>query len=126
MSPYSMTGAAIVIFALISYSIAILTEQKKRIVTPFVLKFLTAGLILDLTATTFMIIGSSNGPFTLHGLLGYSSLAGMLIDTFLVWSFYLKKPLNTTVTKGLHAYSRYAYAWWIIAFVTGLMLVLVK
>lgn len=126
MSPYSMIGAIIVIFALISYSIAIITEQRKHLVSKFVLQFLTIGLVLDITATTFMIIGSSNGPFTLHGILGYSSLAAMMLDTFLVWRFYLGNERLTTVPKHLHLYSRYAYTWWVIAFITGLMLVIFK
>jgi len=121
-----MTGAGIVIFALLSYSLSILTEQRKKLVTPFVLRFLTIGILLDITATTFMIIGSSNSAFTLHGVLGYSSLAGMLIDTILIWRFHLASKPGTIVPRRLHLYSRLAYLWWIIAFITGLMLVVFK
>jgi hypothetical protein len=126
MNPYSMTGAGIVIFALISYSLSIITEQRTKLVTPFVIRFLTIGIILDVTATVFMIIGSSNSAFTLHGFLGYSSLAGMLIDTILIWKFFIKNQAGTFVSKGLHMYSRIAYAWWVIAFITGLMLVIFR
>jgi hypothetical protein len=126
MNPYSMTGAGIVIFALLAYSLSILTEQRKKRVDPFVIRFLTIGIVLDITATVFMIIGSSNSAFTLHGLLGYSSLAGMLIDTILIWKFYLKTKPGTIVPKALHLYSRLAYAWWVIAFITGLMLVVFR
>ncbi|MFN8135716.1 MAG: hypothetical protein U0Z17_11025 [Bacteroidales bacterium] len=63
MSHYSMIGAGIVIFALISYSLSIITEQRTRMVTPFVLRFLTIGIILDITATTFMIIGSKTALY---------------------------------------------------------------
>ncbi len=123
MNQYSMIGAGIVIFALLSYSLSIITEQRKKLITPFVLRFLTIGIVLDITATTFMIIGTSNSAFTLHGVLGYSSLAGMLIDTVLIWRFHKASNPGTIVPKGLHLYSRYAYGWWVIAFITGLMLV---
>jgi len=126
MNHYSMTGAGIVIFALLSYSLSIITEQRKKLVTPFVLRFLTIGIILDITATIFMIIGSSNSAFTLHGILGYSSLAGMFTDTILIWRFHLSSKPGTSVPQKLHLYSRYAYAWWVIAFITGLMLVVFK
>lgn len=126
MNPYSMTGAGIVIFALLSYSFSIITEQRKKLVTPFVLRFLTIGIVLDITATIFMIIGSSNSAFTLHGILGYSSLAGMFLDTLFIWKFHLGNKPGTTVPKKLHLYSRYAYSWWVIAFITGLMLVVFK
>ena len=121
-----MTGAGIVIFALLAYSLSIITEQRSRLVTPFVLRFLTIGIFLDVTATIFMIIGSSKSAFTLHGFLGYSSLAGMLIDTILIWRFHLKSKSGTLVPRWLHLYSRFAYSWWVIAFITGLMLVVLR
>jgi hypothetical protein len=123
MKPILMAGTTIVVFALISYSIAILTEQRKQAVTRFVLIFLTIGITLDVTATTCMIIGSENSAFTLHGILGYSSLTGMLIDTFLIWRTKARLGVNAKVPKGLHLYSRFAYIWWICAFITGGMLV---
>jgi hypothetical protein len=126
MNTYSMIGAEIVIFALLAYSLAIITEQRKRLVTRFVLTFLTIGLILDITATTFMIIGSSKSAFTLHGILGYSSLAAMMIDTILIWRFHTKFLPGDLVPTKLHLYSRFAYSWWVIAFITGLMLVIFR
>lgn len=121
-----MIGAGIVIFALLSYSLSIITEQRLKLVTPIVLRFLTIGIILDITATIFMIIGSTNSAFSLHGILGYSSLAAMLIDTILIWRFHLTSNQGAVVPRGLHLYSRYAYAWWVTAFVTGLMLVVFR
>jgi hypothetical protein len=121
-----MTGATIVIFALISYSIAIISEQRQRSVSKFILRFLTIGVILDIIATTFMIIGSSRGPFTLHGVLGYSSLAAMLIDTILIWRLYRAGGVNVRVPALLHNYTRIAYAWWVTAFITGLLLVVLR
>jgi len=124
MNIFLSYGTKIVILALIAYSIAILTEQKIHRVSNRVIIFLTAGIILDITATIFMIIGSSNTPFTLHGFIGYSSLAAMLVDTALIWNHRLKSGKEKTVPKSLHLYSRYAYIWWVIAFITGGVLVL--
>lgn len=121
-----MIGAGIVIFALLSYSVSILTEQRKKRVTSFVLRFLTIGLILDITATAFMIIGSTKSAFSLHGILGYSSLTLMMIDTVLIWKFHLASKPGTIVPDKLHMYSRIAYSWWVIAFFTGLMLVVLR
>jgi hypothetical protein len=126
MNPFSLTGIILVQTALIAYSIAIITEQRKRLVTRAVLAFLTSGVLLDIIATTFMILGSSRGPFTLHGFLGYSSLAGMLIDAILIWRFYRTNAPGSIVTKGLHWYSRGAYIWWIAAYITGALLVALR
>jgi len=126
MNTLLIIGTRIVILALISYSIAIITEQVKHKISNLVLSFLTAGIILDIAATAFMILGSSNTPFTLHGILGYSSLAAMLFDTFLLWKFRLKNGKEKEVSKGIHLYSRYAFSWWVLAFITGSILVLFK
>lgn len=125
MNTYLIIGTTVVVFALIAYSIGILTEQRKHLITKTVLIFVSIGIFLDLTATTFMIIGSPNSPFSLHGFLGYSSLTGMTIDVILIWKFHLMNP-SMKVPKSLHLYSRYAYAWWVMAFITGGLLVALK
>lgn len=121
-----MIGATIVTLALISYSIGVLTEQKKHKVIKTVLAFVTIGIVLDVTATICMIIGSTNSPFTFHGFLGYSALLVMLIDVILIWSFYKKNGSDLEVPKKLHRYTLYAYLWWVIAYITGSMLVMIK
>jgi hypothetical protein len=126
MNPTLIAGTRIVVLALIFYSIGIITEQHKRHITNLALITLTIGIMLDITATAFMIIGSPNSPFTLHGFLGYSALIAMLIDTILVWRFRLANGNDIEVSKPLHLYSRYAYGWWVIAFVSGSLLVVLK
>jgi len=126
MKPILIAGTTIVTLALISYTIFIITEQKKKHITKTVLTFLTSGVICDITATICMIIGSENSPFTLHGILGYSSLTGMIIDTILIWRFYLIFNGGKEVPRGLHLYSRFAYAWWVLAFITGGLMVAIS
>lgn len=123
MNLFLKLGTSIVFLALVSYSIAIITEQRKKKLSRKVLTFLTLGVCLDITATTFMILGSSKGGFTLHGMIGYSSLLAMLTDAVLMWRQKSKAGFDSEVPKGLHLYSRYAYAWWVIAFITGGLLV---
>jgi len=61
MNPLIQAGTSIVIFALIAYSFAIITEQRTHMLSKKVLVFLTLGVMLDIIATTFMILGSSTG-----------------------------------------------------------------
>ncbi len=119
MNALSVTGATIVTLALISYSIGIISEQVKRKIIPRVLIFITLGVVLDVTATIFMILGSKNSPFTLHGFIGYSALFLMLIELVKVWRAYNKSGMRADVPKGLHMYSRFAYIWWVVAYITG-------
>jgi len=126
MNNYSLTGIILVQIALVFYSIAIITEQRKRVVSSAVLWFLTFGVVFDITATTFMILGTSQGPFTLHGALGYSSLAGMFIDAVVIWRFYKTHERGAEVRGPVHLYSRIAYIWWIAAYITGALLVAMR
>lgn len=125
MNIYLSIGTIVVVFALISYSIGIFIEQRTHQIIKTVLIFMTLGILLDITATTFMIIGSSKSPFSLHGILGYSSLLAMLIDVILIWKFHLKHK-GEKVVKALHVYSKYAYIWWVLAFITGGLMVALK
>ena len=122
----SMIGSMIVTIALVFYSIGFTREQRKRKVNTRVLFFYTIGVTLDVTATVFMIIGSSRGMVTLHGFIGYSSLLGMLTDTILLWRYNRKEGPDKDVSKGLHLYSRIAYIWWVVAYITGGLLVAIS
>ena len=118
MNSILITGTIIVTFALLFYSISVISEQRRKNLTIFVLTTRTIGVVLDITATAFMIAGSRHIPFTFHGLLGYSALAGMLADTILVWRFSKKQHLRP-VSSGLKLYTRIAYLWWVLAYVAG-------
>ena len=122
MNPTLMAAVIIVQFALVSYTIGIAVEQRKRVVTRVVLTFLTIGVGFDVIATACMILGSERSPWTLHGILGYSALAAMLVDTVRVWRFRGASG-GAQVPAGLHLYSRYAYLWWVLAYITGAVLV---
>lgn len=119
MNTLSIIGATIVTLALISYSIGIITEQVKKRLIPRVLIFITLGVVLDITATIFMILGSKNSPFTPHGFIGYSALLLMLVELVRIWKVYNTSGMNAEVPKGVHLYSRYAYIWWVVAYITG-------
>jgi len=126
MKIYSIIGSMVVMVALVFYSIGFVKEQRKKLVTSRVLLFFTIGVLLDITATTLMILGSSKGGLTIHGIIGYSSLLGMSIDTILLWRHNLKQIPGKEVSPKLHIYSRFAYGWWVIAFITGGVLVAIR
>jgi len=123
MKTITLIATSIVTLALIFYTIGIISEQIKKELTRKVLAFVTLGIIFDISATTLMIIGSANSPFTVHGLLGYSSLTLMMIDVVLLWR-HKKVHGFGNVSSGLHIYSRMAYTWWVLAYITGGLLVM--
>ena len=125
MKTASMIGSFLVTIALVFYSLGY-TRERRRLVTSRVLSFYTIGILFDISATIFMIIGSTKGLVTPHGLIGYSSLLGMLTDTFILWRHYLKKGSGESVSRRVHLYSSVAYIWWIIAYITGGLLVAIS
>jgi hypothetical protein len=108
-----------VIFALLFYTLGIFSERRTRTVTPFVLGCLSFGVLADLIATALMILGSSKEIFSLHGIIGYSALSGMLIDNVLIWRIRFKHGLGVSMPRWLHIYSHIVYVGWIMAFISG-------
>jgi hypothetical protein len=123
MKIYSIIGSLVVTLALTFYTIGFAKEQRRKQVTSHVLLFFTIGVLLDISATTLMILGSTKGLLTIHGFIGYSSLLGMSIDTILLWRSNMKNGPLKTVSKSLSLYTRCAYMWWVAAFITGGLLV---
>ena len=126
MKIYALIGSFVVIFALAFYSIGFVKEQRRKLITSRVLLFYTLGVLFDISATTLMILGSTKGLLTFHGFIGYSSLLGMSIDTILLWRQHHKNGPDTKVSKPLDIYSRIAYIWWVVAFITGGLLVAIR
>jgi uncharacterized repeat protein (TIGR03987 family) len=122
LNPTLILGTAIVTAALVFYSIAVITEQRKKVLNPLIMTCLTIGIVLDVTATACMIAGSRNLPFTAHGVLGYSALLAMLIDTILTWRYWKSPNKDQPVPRGLHYYTRFAYLWWVLAYIAGGMI----
>jgi uncharacterized repeat protein (TIGR03987 family) len=118
MNPGLIKAVIVVTCALIFYSVGVIKEQRSKAISRFVLFFLTGGVVLDITSTTLMIINSGNIPITPHGMLGYSALLVMLVDAVLVWRFWLKNH-TPDVPHRLHLYTRFAYIWWVLAYIAG-------
>ena len=125
MNPILMAGICIVNLALISYTIAIIIQRRRKLMTRNVLTFLTIGILFDVTSTICMIVGA--GHFiTVHGVIGYSSLAGMIADTISSYSLVRRKGINVQVSKTFNRWSGIALLYWIAAYMTGVMIVVMK
>jgi len=126
MKTVSVIASFIVTMAMVFYAVGFSKENRRKMATRNVMLFYTIGVCLDITATILMIIGSSKGMLTVHGMIGYSSLLGMLTDTVLLWRHNRSRGGDTEVDRGLHIYSRIAFTWWIIAYITGGLLVAIS
>jgi len=120
VNPLLLTGVCIVLFALGSYTTAIIAQVRQRRPAALMRGFLTAGVTFDATATAFMIAGSRRIPLTFHGILGYSALLLMATDLVMIWRRY-RAHGSDPLPAGLHRYSLAAYSWWVVAFVAGMI-----
>ena len=121
MKPYTLIAVTIVTLALIAYTVGTVAQQRSRSIGGAVVGFLTLGVVLDIVATIFMILGSGK-VMSLHGLLGYTALAGMLIEVVIAWRWRMRRG-EAPITGGMALYSKVAYLYWVIAFLSGGLLV---
>lgn len=126
MKPVLIAGTTIVNLALISYTIATILLYKKKTTHPKVLTFFTVGVIFDIVATILMIMGSSKGMITVHGLVGYSSLAGMLFETISLWRLNAANGKNSEIPIKMRKISYAVYTWWVLAYITGAVIVALR
>jgi len=126
MKPISLLGAGIITLSLLSYGIGTITLHRFRLLSREVLIFLTLGLFFDILAAVLMIIGAIDTPFSLHGLLGYSAILVMAVDVYLIWNLYVKKGIDSVVGKKTIWYAKYAYAWWLLTYISGSIIILMR
>lgn len=125
MNPIRMAAVGTVTLALLFYSLGTWRTQRERRATLAARGLLTVGLTFDVVATALMIVASGNLSPTLHGVLGYSALALMLVDVVLLWRQAGATP-GAELPRGLHLYSRWAYVYWVVAYFTGAALVMAE
>ncbi len=119
MNGYLIAGISVVIPAMILYTIFIVMKKKDTPLTFTSLIALSLGLVADISSTTLMIVGSTNTPFTVHGFIGYTALAGMLVDSVLIWKHFSGKRRSAPISIRLYNYTVVAYGWWVVAFIVG-------
>ena len=122
MNSILLVGTITVTLALIAYSLFVFTKPKQGFLTLKVVIIQSLGLLFDITATILMISGSQNTSITLHGVIGYSALAVMVIETIIIWKHWSTHKQAEPLSKGFINYTWIAYSWWVIAFVAGGML----
>lgn len=124
MNFLAMFGAFIITLSLLSYGIGSIAVVRFKIVTPGILVFLTLGVLLDFVAVTMMVVNSEKSIFSLHGILGYTAMLTMLVNMILVWRCYFKSGFDSVISNPLITYTKIAYVWWLIVYITGSILVI--
>jgi uncharacterized repeat protein (TIGR03987 family) len=123
VDPLRLSAVVTVTLALALYTVANLKERRSRRADAGVLGFFSVALFFDVTATILMILASRGQGISMHGVLGYSALAFMLVDVSLLWR-HRRRQGDAPVPKGLHLYSLVSYLYWVVAYFAGAALVM--
>lgn len=121
MPKVTIAGIIFVHIALILYTLFIVFESRKHKTTKLVLVLISLAVMFDVIATACMMIGTTRTYFTFHGIMGYIGLLLMLVDAVLLWKYKLKYGIENLISKSLNSFTKIAYSWWIIAYITGVL-----
>ncbi len=124
MNKILTTGISVVNLALLSYTLFFIKLVRYKKTGKLLLGFLMLGLIFDIFSTICMIVGSPNGPLTLHGIIGYIALLGMLTDAIFIGRFTSRNGTGANITQVLFHTSLLFYIYWIATYITGMILVM--
>ncbi len=126
MNSLTVAGAIIISLSLLLYGIGFITIHQYKSVSLGVLTFLTLGILLNITAHVLMIIGSKGSLITAHSMLGFSSFLVMLIYVVFTWQKFFIKKAGAVLHKKFLTLSKLAYGLWVIAYIAGSLLAILK
>lgn len=115
-------GIVLVNLALVLYASGFVLELRKGRVTRALVALFGAGLAADISATALMIAGSSRIPITLHGVLGYSALLGMIAN-LVILARIMRKGAGAPLPRKIRIVSACLFAWWVIVYIAGALLI---
>lgn len=97
--------------------------KKEPYITAQGIFFLISGVTLDACSTILMIMGSSKPAITAHGLMGYSALAGMVLESLIVTISYRNKKQTA---RALIILTRVVFPWWVMVYIAGILMAMGK
>ncbi|HNW96995.1 MAG TPA: hypothetical protein PKK00_01125 [Bacteroidales bacterium] len=126
MNPILLTGISVVNIALVFYTTAFIIARRKKIISKLFFSILLIAVSFDITATTLMIIGSSKGPLTLHGIIGYTSLGAMIFEAITFYLLIKKNDFGKIFSnKSLKVFT-FIFIYWVLAYITGAILIMLR
>jgi len=123
VNPLRAAAVSTVTLALVLYSLGTFAERRRSRADGVVLGLLTAGVSFDTLATALMIAATGSLAPSLHGVLGYSALALMLVHVIALWR-HRARAGSAELSPRLRGYGLIAYAYWVIAYFAGAALVM--
>lgn len=126
MNPISVIGAFVMTFSFLAYGIGSVTVERFRIVGSVVLIFMSVGIVFETAAFLMVYLGANELISGLRGLVGASAFLIMLANVVWVWLVYFKKGIDAPVSTALLHYTKTAYFVWVLAYLAGIVILILK
>lgn len=124
MNPISVIGAFVMTLAFLAYGIGSVTLERFRIVGSVVLIFFSLGILFESAAILMMIIGSNGSITVLHAIIGAIAFALMFVNSVWAWFVYLSMGIDAHVNTWLLNYTKTAFFLWVMAYLSGILLLI--
>jgi uncharacterized repeat protein (TIGR03987 family) len=124
MSAILISAIAAMLAAATLYTIAVFAERSAATLKPWHLALFWLGLVFDTTGTTLMADIAGGWKWDVHGVVGLTAVALMLIHS--AWATIALLLRQESVLRSFHTFSIHVWALWMAALVSGVVLVAIK
>ena len=121
MSPTLIFAIVSMLLAATLYTIAVFGERSAGVLRPWHLALFWTGLVFDTTGTTLMAQIAGTWRWDIHGIVGLTAVALMLIHS--VWATAALAFKQERVLHSFHRFSIHVWALWMAALLSGIVLV---
>ncbi|MEI7814634.1 MAG: HsmA family protein [Coriobacteriia bacterium] len=121
MSTTLLVAIISMLLAATLYTIAVFSERAAGILKPWHLGLFWLGLAFDTFGTTLMSRIAGGWKWDIHGVIGLTAVALMLIHS--MWATVALVFKQENVLRSFRKFSVHVWALWMAAFISGIVLV---
>ena len=121
MSTTLLVAIISMLLAATLYTVAVFSERAAGILKPWHLGLFWIGLAFDTFGTTMMSQIAGGWKWDVHGVIGLTAVALMLIHS--IWATVALVFKQESVLRTFRKFSVHVWALWMAAFVSGIVLV---
>jgi len=124
MTPTLILAIVSMVLAATLYTVAVFGERAAHVLRPWHLGLFWLGLVFDTTGTTLMAQIAGGWKWDVHGVVGLTAVALMLVHS--AWATVVLVLKKERALRDFHRFSIHVWALWMAALVSGIVLVAMR
>ncbi|HEY5549470.1 MAG TPA: HsmA family protein [Coriobacteriia bacterium] len=124
MTPTLILAIVSMVLAATLYTVAVFGERAAHVLRPWHLGLFWLGLVFDTTGTTLMARIAGGWKWDVHGVVGLTAVALMLVHS--AWATVVLVLKKERALRDFHRFSIHVWALWMAALVSGIVLVAMR